>query len=119
MPDKAQLAQHRGETVLALSTFACTRHPRVRAAAFYSISHLFAFHGRDLPARLSEQLLEVVLSGLPAVNNPAPRVRRKGTSAWTPTLAPTSRHTNCPLPPRLSGTSAWNRGAPPTPGSAI
>ena len=81
MPDKTQLAQHRGEAVIALSNFACTRHPRVRAAAFYSISLLFISHGRDLPARLSEQLLEVVLSGMPMVNNPAPRVRRKAVAA--------------------------------------
>ena len=77
MPEKVPLAQHRNETVIALSNFACTRHPRVRAAAFDSISQVFIYHGRDLPAQLSEQLLEVVLSGIPAVNNPAPRVRRK------------------------------------------
>ena len=81
IPDKAQLAQHRSETVLALSNFVCTRHPRVRSAAFYSISLLFISHGRDLPARMSEQLLEVVLSGMPQVNNPAARVRRKAVAA--------------------------------------
>ncbi len=81
IPDKAQLSHHRNETVIALSNFACTRHPRVRAAAFYSISLLFISHGRDLPPRMSEQLLEVVLSGMPQVNNPAPRVRRKAVAA--------------------------------------
>jgi hypothetical protein len=113
MPDKAQLAQHRGETILALSTFACTRHPRVRAAAFYAIIQFFVFHGRDVPARMSEQLLEVVLSGLPAVNNPAPRVRRKGvcdsvarkspcTFIWSSSRREPYYALPCPALPRLA-----------------
>ena len=74
--DRNQIIQHRIDVTNTLTTFSRSAHPQVRAAAFYAICQLFVMQGSDLTAVLSTQLFEVILMGIPAANNPAPRIRR-------------------------------------------
>ena len=74
--DKNQLVQHRNDVCNTLSSFTRSNHPQVRAAAYYAICQLFVMHGRELPSNLCEQMLTLILGGIPASSNPSPRIRR-------------------------------------------
>lgn len=74
--DKNQLVQHRNDVSNTVTAFTRSAHPQVRAAAYYAICQMFVMKGSDLPTTLIEHLLEVILNGLPAAANPAPRIRR-------------------------------------------
>lgn len=74
--NKQQLAEHIinvGKTVLP---FISHSNPRVKAAAFYCLNHLFLMHRSNIKEDQVVFTLRIVLQNLSVDVNPSPRVRR-------------------------------------------
>ena len=75
--DTRLLDLHRKEVVATLRLFAKNANPRVRAAAFISVSQFFLYHRNDINPELHvDPLLQTVAEGVALSENVSPRVRR-------------------------------------------
>lgn len=74
--DKIQLNRHRLDIITTLSSFAINSQPRIRSAAFESISQLFIHHGKDLSNESVQQMLLLILDACDVTINSSPRVRK-------------------------------------------